>query len=173
MIDYHFIKLMIEKIIKTYPIPSLVIVLFFLPVVFLIFPDFFVNISCLIKQKPEPTLVTVFYKKSGSNLELEALESFLNNKNAYIVPMPSDTLKSINVIECTAKTEKLAKEIAIYLNRNQDIKIKALNALSSSKKESYYPYRLKENTIVLAHLPEYWNRERLTSDNIDRHHCVK
>lgn len=60
-------------------------------------------------------MITVYYKLNGNNPELETLEGFIKKKNAYILPMPSDNLKSINTIQCTNKTEKLAKEIAIYL----------------------------------------------------------
>jgi hypothetical protein len=136
---------------------------------FFIFPDFFINTACFFEKKPNPTLITVYYKSNGNNPELEALEGFVKKKNAYIVPVASDNLKNINVIQCTDKTEKLAKEMAVYLNKtHKSIKIKALYAIPPSK----YPYHLKENSIVLNYYKDYENRERITSDNIDRHHCV-
>jgi len=169
------IDIVVEEIFKKFPVPTLFVFLSLalLLASFFIIPDFFINTSCIFEKKPNPTLITVYYKLNGNNPELEALEGFVKKKNAYIMPMPSDNLKSINTIQCTNKTEKLAKEMAVYLNKtHKSIKIKALYAIPPSKQGVYYPYHLKENTIVLNYFKDYENWDPITSDNIDRKHCV-
>ncbi|XVJ51427.1 MAG: hypothetical protein HEQ32_04860 [Vampirovibrio sp.] len=103
------IDVVVDKIFKKYPIPTLFVFLSsaVLLASFFIFPDFFINTACIFEKKPNPTLITVYYKSNGNNPELEALEGFVKKKNAYIVPVASDNLKNINVIQCTDKTEKL------------------------------------------------------------------
>jgi hypothetical protein len=116
--------------------------------------------------KPRIKIINV-YSNLNKRPVIDLLESYVKNKLVYITQNYSSSEKPINTILCNPATEELAKEVAIYLNKNEE----TIVSIQPYKKEKS-PYNLKEHTITLAHYEQKSNTEKINSDTLHKFSCT-